>query len=176
MHRNYAPFLALAVCIATIALAQESGLQIRSSAFKDGSVIPSEYTCSGVDISPPLAWSGAPSATRSFALIVEDPDAPSGTFVHWVVYNVSPNTTGLPENALKSTSAIQSTAQGVNDMGEAYYGGPCPPPGLPHHYHFRLFALDSPVDLKPGASASAVRTAIAGHVLASAQLVGTFGR
>ncbi len=176
MRVKYALFLASTMLIATIARAQESKLQIRSRAFVDGSVIPTEYTCSGADKSPPLSWTGAPASTRSFALIVDDPDAPRGTFVHWVVYNMGPGTTDLPEGNPKSDPTTKGAKQGVNSLDRIGYKGPCPPPGAPHHYHFRLFALDSPLKLGPGATAVQVRQAIEGHVLASTELVGVFGR
>jgi Raf kinase inhibitor-like YbhB/YbcL family protein len=151
-------------------------MKLHSPAFNDNSVIPTQYTCIGIGKSPQLAWSDAPSGTRAFALIVDDLDAPRGTFVHWVVYNIASNVTELPENALKFEPTSQSTIQGVNGTDQIGYRPPCPPPGKPHHYHFRLFALDSPLDLKPGASADEVRQAIKGHVLGQTELVGIFGR
>ncbi len=176
MHVKYAPFLILAVCIASAGLAQESSLQLRSTAFAEGAVIPAEYTCTGSDKSPPLKWTGIPTGTGSFALIVEDPDAPRGTFVHWVIYNLGSSLTELPEDIPRSAQTTTGARQGVNGLDRVGYKGPCPPPGAPHHYHFQLFALDSPLKLNPGASAAEVRQAMKGHVLASTELVGTFGR
>jgi Raf kinase inhibitor-like YbhB/YbcL family protein len=176
MRVKYAPFLIVAVCIASGSLAQESILQLRSTAFIEGSVIPSEYTCAGADKSPPLKWTGTPAGTGSFALIVDDPDAPRGTFVHWVIYNMGSSITQLPEDTPRAAETTLGARQGVNGVDRIGYKGPCPPPGAPHHYHFRLFALDSPLKLEPGASAAEVRQAIKGHVLASTELVGIFGR
>lgn len=176
MHVKYAPFLASAMIIASIAIAQESKLQLRSAAFTNGSLIPNEYTCTGADKSPPLSWTGAPASTRSFALIVDDPDAPMGTFVHWVIYNMDPSTTDLPEGSPRLDPTTKGAKQGVNGLDRIGYKGPCPPPGAPHHYHFRLFALDSPLKLGPGATAARVRQATEGHVLACTELVGIFGR
>jgi len=176
MHVKYAPFLILAVCVASASLAQESKLQLRSRAFAKGSVIPSEYTCTGPDKSPPLTWTGTPAGTRSFALIVDDPDAPRGTFVHWVIYNMGSSVNQLPEDTPRSAQTTFGARQGVNGLNNIGYRGPCPPPGARHHYHFRLFALDSPLKLEPGASAAEVRQAMREHVLASTELVGIFGR
>jgi len=176
MRVKYAPFLILTVCIASVALAQESKLRLHSTAFTDGSVIPTDYTCTGVDKSPPLSWTGTPAGTRSFALIVDDPDAPRTTFVHWVIYNMASSITQLPEDTPRSARTALGAKQGVNGLDRIGYKGPCPPPGAPHHYHFRLFALDSPLKLEPGASAAEVRQAVEGHVLASTELVGIFGR
>jgi Raf kinase inhibitor-like YbhB/YbcL family protein len=176
MHVKYAPFLMLTVCIASASLAQESKLQLRSTAFTDGSVIPSEYTCTGADKSPPMSWTGTPVGTRSFALIVDDPDAPRGTFVHWVIYNMGSSMSQLPGDTPRSAQTTSGARQGVNGLDRVGYKGPCPPPGGPHHYHFRLFALDSPLKLEPGAGAAEVRQAMKGHVLAGTELVGIFGR
>jgi Raf kinase inhibitor-like YbhB/YbcL family protein len=150
-------------------VADASGLQISSSAFSDGGTIPTQFTCSGADQSPPLAWSDVPAGTKSLALILDDPDAPSGTFVHWVVYDIRPTSDGFRAGAIKGN-------QGANSMGKASYMGPCPPPGAPHHYHFRLFALDREPGLGGALSAQQLRDAIAGHVKESAELIGTFGR
>jgi hypothetical protein len=176
MRVKYALFFVVTMCVPSLVLAAESAMKLHSTAFNDNSVIPSQYTCAGNGTSPQLAWHDAPAGTRAFALIVDDPDAPRGTFVHWVVYNITSNATELPENALKSEATSQSATQGVNGADQIGYRGPCPPPGKPHHYHFRLFALDSPLDLKPGASADEVRQAIKGHVLGQTELVGIFGR
>jgi Raf kinase inhibitor-like YbhB/YbcL family protein len=176
MRVKYALFFAMTVCVPSLHLASESAMKLHSTAFNTNSVIPSQYTCAGDGNSPQLAWRDVPTGTRAFALIVDDPDAPSGTFVHWVVYNIASNVTELPENALKSQATSQSAIQGVNGADQIGYRGPCPPPGKPHHYHFRLFALDSPLDLKAGASADEVRQAIKGHVLGQTELVGVFGR
>jgi Raf kinase inhibitor-like YbhB/YbcL family protein len=172
MHGKYALFSILTMFIVSTIFAQDSAFRLLSPAFTNGATIPSQYTCLGADTSPPLAWVDAPKGTKSLVLIVDDPDAPSGTFVHCVVYDLDSATNRLAENASSSASPIQ----GVNGFGHLGYGGPCPPRGAPHHYHFRLFALASPLGLKPGASAGEVLNALKGHVLGVAELVGTFGR
>jgi Raf kinase inhibitor-like YbhB/YbcL family protein len=168
--------LILLLALRTIATA-DSGptLALTSSAFENGGTIPEQYTCSGHNESPALQWTGVPGGTRSLALILDDPDAPMGTFVHWVVYNLSPTATGLPEGVL-GTASVADGEQGVNGRGAIGYTGPCPPPGKPHHYHFRLCALDQKLELKAGATAHQVEAAIKGHVLGSAELVGIFAR
>ena len=160
----------------TSALAGSSALTIESIAFSANGPIPAPYTCSGGDKSPTLFWSGVPTATRTLALIVRDPDAPMGSFTHWVVYNIPASLTGLP-GALPTMPTLDNGAmQGVNSSGTSGYYGPCPPPGPSHHYHFRLYALDEKLNLAAGASAAQVEQALAGHVLASADLAGTYAR
>jgi Raf kinase inhibitor-like YbhB/YbcL family protein len=154
------------------ALADPS-LALMSSAFVNGGAIPERYTCSGLNSSPPLKWTGVPGATRSLALILDDPDAPGGTFVHWVVYNVSPTVKGLSEGMSESGFVGE---QGSNGRSETGYTGPCPPPGTPHHYHFRLYALDQKLQLKPGATENEVEAAMKGHVLGNTELIGVFER
>jgi Raf kinase inhibitor-like YbhB/YbcL family protein len=151
-------------------------LAVQSPAFAAGTTIPRQYTCDGADQSPPLTWSGAPAHAASLALIVQDPDAPGGTFTHWVVFNLPPSPAELAAGAPKTTVLPNGARQGRNDFRRVGYGGPCPPRGSPHHYHFQLYALDTPLNLTPGASASEVRTAMRGHVLASGELVGLYGR
>jgi Raf kinase inhibitor-like YbhB/YbcL family protein len=148
---------------------------LTSSGFQNEGAIPERYTCSGQNISPALEWTGVTGGTRSLVLIVDDPDAPMGTFVHWVVYNLAPAAKGLPENVSPAIS-VEDVEQGVNGSGAIGYMGPCPPPGKPHHYHFRLYALDQKLDLREGATAHQVETAIQGHVVGSTQLVGIFER
>jgi Raf kinase inhibitor-like YbhB/YbcL family protein len=150
-------------------------LALTSSGFENGGTIPERYTCSGHNESPALEWTGIPRGSRSLVLILDDPDAPMGIFVHWVVYNLSPAADGLPERML-ATASVAGSEQGVNGQGEIGYIGPCPPPGKPHHYHFRLYALDRKLELKIGATAHQVEEAIKGHVLGSAVLIGIFGR
>ena len=147
-------------------------MSLTSQAFVNGGAIPARYTCSGADVSPPLSWNGVPGGTRSLALTVIDPDAPGRPFVHWVVFNVPAAATDLGESA----QPAEGTIEGRNDFGSTGYRGPCPPPGSPHHYHFRLYALDNELSLKSGASESSFQDAIKGHVLASGELVGTFKR
>ena len=149
---------------------------LETKAFPKGGEIPSKYTCSGRNVSPALSWSGAPQATRSFALIVEDPDAPSGTFTHWVVYDLPPGTHQLPENVSQTDGLGGGGRQGRNGFRRTGYGGPCPPPGKAHRYFFRLYALDSTLNLPAGASRQEVESAIRGHLIAQAELMGKFAR
>jgi Raf kinase inhibitor-like YbhB/YbcL family protein len=150
---------------------------LTSAAFRDGAGIPVKYTCDGVDVSPPLSWSGAPAGTGGFALIVDDPDAPAGTWVHWVLYNLPAAVFELPENIAKVESLdLDGARQGRNDFRRPGYGGPCPPPGPAHRYFFKLYALAAPLTLKAGAQKRDVEAAMEGHVLATAQLMGTYGR
>lgn len=148
--------------------------ELISTAIDPNAPIPVEYTCSGADISPPLRWSGAPAGTKSFALIVEDPDAPSGVFYHWVAYNLPPSVAALPAHVAASRDLPTGGEQGLNSFGTIGYRGPCPPPGKPHHYHFRLFALDAMLHLQAGANAKELESAIDGHTLAAAELIGIF--
>lgn len=150
--------------------------ELTSSAFKEGERIPDRYTCEGDDLSPPLHWSVPPAATKSFAMIADDPDAPGGTWVHWVIYNLSLDLRGLPEGIPAKDHWLDGALQGVTDFKRVGYGGPCPPPGKPHRYYFKLFALDAVLNLKPRAIKSQVLEACKGHVLAEAQLMGQFGR
>ena len=150
---------------------------LTSAAFKDGATIPGKYTCDGVDVSPPLAWSGAPAGTRSFALVADDPDAPGGTWVHWVLYNLPADVSELPENIAKVESLdLGGARQGRNDFRRPGYGGPCPPPGPAHRYFFKLYALDTRLQLKAGAQKKDVEAVMEGHVLGTAQLMGTYAR
>jgi Raf kinase inhibitor-like YbhB/YbcL family protein len=148
---------------------------LTSSDFQNGARIPERYTCSGGNQSPALEWGHLPGRTRSLALIVDDPDAPLGTFVHWVVYNIAPTMKGMPEGAAPS-GAENGGEQGVNGRGEIGYTGPCPPSGKPHHYHFRLYALDQDLELKPGATSQQVEDLMKGHILSATELVGIFER
>ena len=151
-------------------------LQITCTAFVNGKPIPEKHTCDGGDVSPPLQWSNAPASTKSFVLIADDPDAPVGTWVHWVLYDLPSTTTALAENTPKTQFLPGGAKQGLNDFRRLGYGGPCPPPGKPHRYFFKLYALDTLLDLKPGATKKDVEAAMKGHVLAEAQLMGTYQR
>lgn len=151
-------------------------LSISSPAFQDGERIPAKYTCQGQDISPPLKWSQVPDETQSLALIVDDPDAPSGVFTHWVIFNLPPDSRELPEAVPAASQLPSSALQGKNDFGKIGYGGPCPPPGYPHRYLFTLYALDRQLDLKAGSSKQQVLNAMEGHILAQGQLTGTYQR
>ena len=150
-------------------------MTIESSAFADGQAIPARYTGDGEDVSPPLAWSNLPNGTAELALVMDDPDAPRGTWDHWIVYKIPPDRTGLKEAAAGAgRRADPPLAEGRNSWGKTGYGGPAPPPGKPHHYHFKLYALDAPVDLPAGATKARLESAIKGHVLGKAELVGTY--
>lgn len=177
--------LASLFCIAGDAQSGTTGSQsgrrtmsfvLETKAFAKGGDIPSTYTCSGEDVSPALSWSGAPSATKGFALIVEDPDAPSGTFTHWLVYDLPAEVHQLKENVSKTDDLSGGGRQGRNDFRRVGYGGPCPPPGKPHRYFFKLFALNSALNFPAGASRRELDSALRGHVLAEAELMGKFGR
>jgi hypothetical protein len=150
-------------------------LKIYSSAFEDGGMIPSKYTCDGADISPPLAWSGLPEGTKSIAIINDDPDAPMGTWVHWVIYNIPPTAQGLGEDIKRVEKLPDGTLQGKNSWGRIGYGGPCPPGGT-HRYFFKIYALDKMLNLKPGATKEELLTAMKGHILAQAQFYGKYSR
>lgn len=149
---------------------------LTSSAFQEGERIPDRYTCKGEDLSPPLSWREAPAGTKSFALIVEDPDAPGGTFIHWVIYNLPAALTELSEGVTASEQLEDGTLQGVNDFRTIGYRGPCPPPGKPHRYFFILQALDRELDLKARATKAQLEKETRGHVLAEAKLMGTYSR
>lgn len=152
------------------------GLTLTSSAFAEGDLIPIRYTCDGEDLSPPLAWSEAPAGTESLALIVDDPDAPVGTWVHWVVFDLAPDARSLPEAVPPDGAAGAGGVQGRNSWKDAAYGGPCPPGGSEHRYVFKLYALDARLGLDAGADKGDVEAALAGHVLVRGQLVGRYGR
>jgi Raf kinase inhibitor-like YbhB/YbcL family protein len=151
-------------------------MQLTSTAFKEGSPIPANYTCDAKNVSPPLKWSGVPAGAKSLVLIVDDPDAPVGTWVHWVLYDLPATTTELGENMPKSQFVAGDAKQGLNDFRDLGYGGPCPPPGKPHRYFFKLYALDAVLDLKPGLTKKDVEHAMEKHILAQGQLMGNYQR
>ena len=148
--------------------------EITSNAFRSGSSVPKKFTCDGPDVSPALSWTGAPAKTKSFALIVDDPDAPVGTWVHWVLYNLPSDTRNVAEGTPKDPRLPNGALQGRNDFGKVGYNGPCPPRGSAHRYFFKIYALDSPMGLKPGATKADLERAMKGHTLDQAQLIGTF--
>jgi Raf kinase inhibitor-like YbhB/YbcL family protein len=150
--------------------------QLTTTAFHNEEAIPQKYTGDGENLSPPLRWTDPPAGTASLALVCEDPDAPRGTFTHWVLYNLPAETRELSEGVTAATALSGSAAQGTNDFGMAGYGGPAPPPGKPHRYVFKLFALDGPLPLRTGATRAQLLDAIKGHVLAEGQVTGTYGR
>jgi hypothetical protein len=152
-------------------------MRILSDSFKDGEPIPSEHSRDGGDTQPPLAFSGVPEGAKSLALICDDPDAPRGTWVHWVLYDMSPTLTGLPAGVANASRHPSGGAHGKNDYGELGWGGPAPPRGHGvHHYEFRLYALDEKLELSPGATKAQLLAAMEGHVLAQAKLTGTYRR
>lgn len=147
--------------------------RLQSGAFTDGDRMPRRHTADGSNVSPPLAWSEPPPGTQAFALICEDPDAPSGTFVHWLAWNIAADRRDLPEGVLPRAPEL---VQGSNGFGKEGYGGPSPPPGKPHRYVFRLYALDQRIALRHGAKRDELDRAIEAHVLAEGTLVGKYGR
>lgn len=150
--------------------------KLNSHSFSDGGDIPKKYTCDAEDVSPELHWTDRLSEAKSFALIVDDPDAPSGTWVHWVLLDLPGDAHDLPEAAGKRTSLPTGARQGTNDFGKAEYGGPCPPPGKPHRYFFKLYALDSKLSLKGSAKKAEVEKAMHGHILGMGELIGRYSR
>lgn len=151
-------------------------IEITSPAFAEGRPIPPNHAFDNQDLSPALQWSGVPPATKSLALICDDPDAPMGTWVHWVIYDLPQTAAGLSEGVPKTPELANGAKQGVNDYKRIGYGGPCPPPGKPHRYFFKLYALDRRLDLKSGATKADLLKAMDGHVLAEGQLMGTYQR
>jgi len=149
---------------------------LTSSAFAAGAAIPPQYTCKAADISPALEWSGPPANAASFAMIMDDPDAPAGTWVHWVLWNLPAATHSLPQGVPKGEQLDDGSRQGKNSFQKIGYNGPCPPAGQTHRYFFRLYALDTKLNLAAGASRAQLDAAMKGHVLAQAEYMGTFHR
>ncbi|MEZ0361220.1 MAG: YbhB/YbcL family Raf kinase inhibitor-like protein [Hydrogenobacter sp.] len=152
-------------------------MKIESQSFKDGEVIPKKYTCDGENVSPQVMWSNFPAGTKSFVILVDDPDAPAGTFTHWVVYDIPANITSLKEDFPKSEH-VGSIKQGMNDFGKIGYGGPCPPKGHGYHrYFFKIYALNvESLGLPPGVTKREVESKMRGHILSQGQLVGKYRR
>lgn len=182
MHvkKYYGALLALLiVCqffgILTINAKEEKKMEIKSSVFENNGMIPSKYTCDGEDVSPPLVWSGIPEGAKSLALISDDPDAPMGTWVHWVMYNIPPSVTELKEGFPKEKKLHDGTLQGITDFKRVGYGGPCPPSGT-HRYFFKLYALNKKVSLDPGATKKQLLDAIKDSVVAECQIMGKYER
>ena len=148
---------------------------LTSTAFGPSAPIPRHYTCDGRNVSPPLQWHDPPSGTKSFALIMDDPDAPGGVWVHWVLYNLPPDARALPEAVPPDATRPDGSRQGLNSWPQLGYGGPCPPSGT-HRYVFKLYALDTMLDLAAGANKAQLLKAMAGHILAQAELIGTYAR
>lgn len=147
---------------------------LTSSAFAAGAEIPPQYACKGADTSPALEWSGSPEKAASFALIMDDPDAPAGTWVHWVLWNLPPTAHALPQGVPKRDQLDDGSRQGRNSFMKVGYNGPCPPGGQTHRYFFRLYALDGKLDLAAGSTRAQLDAAMKGHVLAQAEYMGTF--
>ncbi len=150
-------------------------MKISSLSFKEGEIIPSVFTCDGENISPQLSWTGSPVNTKSFALISDDPDAPSGDWVHWVIYNIPSSVSELPKNIPKNKTLGNGTKQGMNDFRKIGYDGPCPPGGT-HRYYFKLYALDYLMDKDEGLTKKELLSAMEGHILSEAQLMGKYKR
>lgn len=148
---------------------------VDSEAFEDGEAVPRKYSCDGDDISPPLRWTGIPPGTQALAVVLDDPDAPAGTWVHWVVFDIPATSGGLQEGIPPDPELAGGGRHGSNSWGRPGYGGPCPPSGV-HRYFFRVYALDSALDLEPGATKEQVLAAMENHVLDSAELMGTYAR
>jgi Raf kinase inhibitor-like YbhB/YbcL family protein len=151
-------------------------LHITSLDFSAGEAIPKKFTCDAQDVSPKLEWHEAPANTESFALIMDDPDAPAGTWVHWVLYDLPADAKELPERVARQEQLASGARQGRNDFGKIGYSGPCPPPGKPHRYFFRLYALDTKLNLKSGATKADLELAMKPHILTQAELIGRYGR
>ncbi|MCX6357731.1 MAG: YbhB/YbcL family Raf kinase inhibitor-like protein [Candidatus Aureabacteria bacterium] len=150
-------------------------ITVTSPTFREGGMIPSAHTCDGRDSSPPLEWSGIPAGTKALALVCDDPDAPAGTWVHWVLYNIPADRRSLPGGQPTAETLAGGAGQGVNDFGRFGYGGPCPPSGT-HRYYFKLYALDARLDLAGRVTKAALLDAMKGHVLADGALMGRYAR
>lgn len=150
-------------------------IKIASSAFDEGGTIPVKYTCDGEDVSPPLEWSGMPEGAKTLVLISDDPDAPMGTWVHWVLFNLPAAVHNLPEDIPPVHTMESGAKQGMNDFRKIGYGGPCPPGGT-HRYYFKIYALDTEIDLEAGATKPEILRAMEGHILAQGQLMGRYSR
>ena len=148
-----------------------ASITVSSTTFASGAPIPVDFTCDGKDKSPQLTWSAMPATAKTIAIVVDDPDAPSGTFTHWIAWNLAPDTHALAEGAGAETA---SGTSGMNDFGRAGWSGPCPPKGKLHHYHFKVFGLDTSLTLGADAKRGALDTAMSGHMVAQGDLVGTF--
>lgn len=151
-------------------------LTISSSSFPNGADIPKQFTCDGADVSPQLSWNDPPAGTKIFALLLDDPDAPVGNWNHWAAWNLPATVRSLPEGVAKTAHLPDGTEQGMNDFRKPGYNGPCPPPGKPHRYYFKLFALDTKLDLKAGAGKHDLERAMKGHILAQAEWMGRYKR
>ncbi|RMD45353.1 MAG: YbhB/YbcL family Raf kinase inhibitor-like protein [Aquificota bacterium] len=155
---------------------KDMGIVVKSSDFKNGGYIPVKYTCDGTDISPEISWSNFPENTKSFVIIMDDPDAPVGTFTHWIVYDIPANINKFSENFPK-VADINGIKQGINDFRKVGYGGPCPPRGKPHRYFIKIYALDvSNLNIPAMSSRKTVEEAMKGHIIDEGYLMGLYGR
>jgi len=153
-----------------------AAIKLASPAFLQGGAIPKEFTADGDNVSPPLRWVDVPYGTRSIALVCEDPDAPRGTFVHWVIFNMDPEKRELPRGVPASGKLAYGILQGTNDFGKIGYGGPAPPKGTSHRYFFKIYAVDRMLDLEPGCTRDQLTKAMEGHILAEGEIMGSYGR
>ena len=172
-------YLVAILAVVNLFAAEKAGkdqMQLTSTAFAEGAAIPAKHAYDTKNVSPPLKWSGVPAGAKSLVLIVDDPDAPVGTWVHWVLYDLAPTTTGLPEDVAKSQFVAGGAKQGLNDFRQLGYGGPCPPAGKAHRYFFKLYALDKMLELKPGLTKKDIEAAMEKHILAQGRLMGTYQR
>lgn len=182
MRSTLTAVIGLSLCVVSFlgatppAQTQGGTMKISSGSFSAGEMIPKKFTCDGPDASPKLNWTEPPAKTQSFALIMDDPDAPAGTWVHWVLFDLPAETRELAEGVAKQEQLANGSRQGRNDFGKIGYGGPCPPPGDPHRYFFKLYALDAKLNLKAGATKADVEGAMKGHILAHAEMIGKYGR
>ena len=168
--------LAATAALSLSAETQGGTMDLKSPAFQSGAAIPRKYTCDADDVSPRLSWSDVPSGTKALALIADDPDAPGGTWVHWVIYDLPADANELAEGVPSKETLQNGAKQGVNDFRKVGYGGPCPPAGNPHRYVFKLYALNAPTNLKPRASKQQLLAAMKGHILGEAELIGQYKR
>ena len=166
----------ISILLFGLSYASGKGFRVFSSSFKENSPIPLKFTCQGSDISPEISWKGAPKETKSFALIMDDPDAPFGTFTHWVIYNIPGDYIGLKEEVANRENLENGIKQGKNDFGKIGYGGPCPPPGRPHRYFIKLYALDMDSELPSGLKVKELMEKIKGHILAKTTYFGLYQR
>jgi Raf kinase inhibitor-like YbhB/YbcL family protein len=170
MKANIVVISAIAVIVGSLLAAGGARMNINSTAFQEGGNVPQKFTCDGSNVNPSLHFGGAPAEAKSLALIVDDPDAPSGLFTHWIIWNIDPKTTDIAEN-----SAPPNAVQGTNDFGKTGYGGPCPPSGT-HRYYFKIFALDRPLNLKTSAKRKELDAAMRGHTIAQGELMARYSR
>ena len=173
---NLLRYVSVFFIILTVFSSSVSALEIKSDSFEENGYIPAIYTGLSSDISPELNWEEVPQGVKSFAIIMDDPDAPVGTWVHWVIYNIPASSRGLGRDVPKGETLSDGTRQGINSFGKVGYGGPYPPPGSAHRYFFKLYALDVMLSLGPGATKEELLGAVKGHILAEAQIIGLFKR